>query len=225
MPRAGALIALEGSDDVVLDTLLERLYRWLRGKGIPVERAEAPTRSPIGALLRLQQQGRLRLDPPCRALLWTADRLDQLSHLEVREARAGDQVGPGMVFLAPGGYHMTVATNGEIQLDQGPTECGVRPSVNVTMESAARVYGGTVLGVVLTGMGSDGTRGATMIKGAGGKVIVQDEGTCAVYGMPASVVEAGKADKVMPLPYIADEIVQMCHERSARPKQRAKAKV
>ena len=154
-----------------------------------------------------------------------ADRLDQLSHLDVREARTGDQVGPGMVFLAPGGYHMTVATNGEVQLNQGPTECGVRPSVNVTMESAARVYGASVLGVVLTGMGSDGTRGSTLIKGAGGKVIVQDEDTCAVYGMPASVVEAGKADKLLPLPYIADEIVQICRERGARSKQRAKARV
>ena len=64
-----------------------------------------------------------------------------------------------------------------------------------------------------------------MIKGAGGKVIVQDEDTCAVYGMPASVVEAGKADKVLPLPYIADEIVQICRERGARSKQRAKARV
>jgi len=80
MPRAGMLIALEGSDDVVLDTLLERLYRWLRGEGVPVERAEAPTRSPIGALLRLERQGRLRFDPACLALLWTADRLDQLGH-------------------------------------------------------------------------------------------------------------------------------------------------
>jgi hypothetical protein len=78
MPRAGTLIVLEGSDNVVLDTLLERLYRWLREEGVPVERAEAPTRSPIGALLRLQQQGRLHLDPACLALLWTADRLDQL---------------------------------------------------------------------------------------------------------------------------------------------------
>jgi thymidylate kinase len=78
VPQAGALIALEGGDDLVLDTLLERLYRWLRGEGVLIERAEAPTRSPIGALLRLQRQVRLQLDPSCQALLWTADRLDQL---------------------------------------------------------------------------------------------------------------------------------------------------
>lgn len=96
MPRAGALIALEGHDDVVLDTLLERLYRWLRGEGIAAERAEAPTRSPIGALLRLQRQGRLQLAPPCQALLWTADRLDQLG----REGGLRASLAEGCVVLA-----------------------------------------------------------------------------------------------------------------------------
>jgi thymidylate kinase len=96
MPRSGALIALEGGDDVVLDTLLERLYRWLRREGVAVERAEAPTRSPIGALLRLQRQGRLQLDPPCQALLWTADRLDQLG----REDGLRASLAQGCVVLA-----------------------------------------------------------------------------------------------------------------------------
>lgn len=96
MPPAGTLIALEGSDDVVLDTLLERLYRWLRGEGVPVERAEAPTRSPIGALLRLERQGRLHLDPACLALLWTADRLDQLG----REDGLRASLAEGRVVLA-----------------------------------------------------------------------------------------------------------------------------
>jgi thymidylate kinase len=95
MPRAGTLIALEGSD-VVLDTLLERLCRWLRGEGVPVERAEAPTRSPIGALLRLQRHGRLPLDPACLALLWTADRLDQLG----REGGLRASLDQGRVVLA-----------------------------------------------------------------------------------------------------------------------------
>lgn len=145
-----------------------------------------------------------------------ADRLDQLSQVEVREARTGDRMAPGVAYLAPGGYHMTVSTKGEIHLDQGPAECGVRPSVNVTMESAARAYGASCLGVVLTGMGSDGTRGAVLIKAAGGSVIVQDEETCAVYGMPASVVDAGKADRVLSLPLIADEIAQICREKAGR---------
>jgi two-component system chemotaxis response regulator CheB len=70
------------------------------------------------------------------------------------------------------------------------------------------------VGVVLTGMGSDGTRGATLIKKAGGAVIVQDEATCSVYGMPASVVEAGKADRVLPLPKMAEEITYLCQEKT-----------
>jgi len=96
MPRAGTLIALEGSDEVVLDTLLERLYRWLREEGFSTERAEAPTRSPIGALLRLERQGRLRFDPACLALLWTADRLDQLG----REGGLRTSLDAGCVVLA-----------------------------------------------------------------------------------------------------------------------------
>jgi thymidylate kinase len=96
VPRTGILVALEGSDVVVLDTLLERLYRWLRGEGVPVERAEAPTRSPIGALLRLRRQGRLQLDPSCQALLWTADRLDQLG----REDGLRASLAEGRVVLA-----------------------------------------------------------------------------------------------------------------------------
>jgi len=96
MPRAGTLIALEGSDVAVLDALLERLYRWLREEGVPVERAEAPTRSPIGALLRLERQGRLELDPSCLALLWAADRLDQLG----REDGLRTALDQGCVVLA-----------------------------------------------------------------------------------------------------------------------------
>jgi thymidylate kinase len=96
MPRAGTLIALEGSDATVLDALLERLSRWLREEGVPVERAEAPTRSPIGALLRLERQGRLELDLACQALLWAADRLDQLG----REGGLRASLEQGCVVLA-----------------------------------------------------------------------------------------------------------------------------
>jgi dTMP kinase len=78
MPPNGKLIALEGPDGALLDTQVERLYRWLREKGIRVEQTQAPTRGPIGALLRLEQQGRLHFDPTSLALLWTADRMDHL---------------------------------------------------------------------------------------------------------------------------------------------------
>jgi two-component system chemotaxis response regulator CheB len=84
------------------------------------------------------------------------------------------------------------------------------------MESAAAVYGASTLGVVLTGMGSDGTRGAGLIKAAGGEVIAQDASTSAVYGMPKSVAEAGHADNIVPLPRIASEIVRRCRARPRR---------
>ncbi|MDY6892690.1 MAG: chemotaxis response regulator protein-glutamate methylesterase [Chloroflexota bacterium] len=145
-----------------------------------------------------------------------ADRLNQISEITVKEAQSGDLIWPGQALLAPGGYHMIIAKNGKIGLDKGPTECGVRPSVNITMESVARVYGNSSLGVVLTGMGSDGTRGATLIKAAGGNVIVEDKSTCAIYGMPGSVVEAGAADKVLPLHMMAREITRTCGKKADR---------
>ena len=141
-----------------------------------------------------------------------AERLNSESALEVKEAEEGDQISPGRVLLAPGGYHMIVAKNGVVALNQEPPECAVRPAVNVTMAAAARFFGRAVLGVVLTGMGSDGTRGAAAIKAAGGQVIVEAESTCAVYGMPKSVVDAGHADKAMPLNRVAEEIIRICGE-------------
>ena len=139
-----------------------------------------------------------------------AQRLDQTSELEVKEAEAGDVLRAGRILLAPGGYHMKVTDSGEIDLDLAPQECGVRPSLNVTIESVVQVYGSSSLGVVLTGMGHDGARGSALIKAAGGQVAVEDESTCAVYGMPKAVVDAGHADRVVPLPLMAQEIVRMC---------------
>ena len=150
-----------------------------------------------------------------------ANRLNELSQIDVKEAQVGDLVGPGMALLAPGDYHMTIGMDGRIDLNQGPAECGVRPSVNATMEAVARVYRAASVGVVLTGMGSDGTRGASLIKKAGGAVIVQDEATCSVYGMPASVVEAGKADRVLPLPKMAAEITYLCQAKAGRGERNA----
>lgn len=139
-----------------------------------------------------------------------AERLNEASELDVREAKKGDILKPGYVYIAPGGSHMTVDANGRIDLNQGPQECGLRPAVNVTMESAVKVYGDAVLGVVLTGMGSDGTRGAGIIQKAGGQIIVEHESTCVVYGMPKSIVEADLADSILPLPRIASEVIARC---------------
>ena len=97
----------------------------------------------------------------------------------------------------------------------------MRPSANVAMESVAQVYGAAAIGVILTGMGRDGTRGAGLIRAAGGKVIAQDEPSSVVYGMPKSVVREGYADRVVPLSRIASEVIRMC---AARPQhEEAKA--
>ncbi len=139
-----------------------------------------------------------------------AERLDQSSEIHVREAQEGDRVEAGTILLAPGGHHMTLTKNGTIALNQEPQVCGVRPAVDVTMKSVAPLYRASTLGVVLTGMGADGTQGAASIKAAGGTVIVEDESTCAIYGMPKSIVDAGYADQVVPLHKMARKIAALC---------------
>lgn len=139
-----------------------------------------------------------------------AERLDQASPMKVREAEVGDTLRPGQALVAPGNFHMTVARHGVVALNQDPPVWGVRPSVDVTLESVVKAYGKSAHTVVLTGMGCDGTRGATLVKGAGGRVVVEHESTCAVYGMPKSIVEAGAADVILPLQKIADEIERLC---------------
>lgn len=135
-----------------------------------------------------------------------AERLDGISAIRVKEAEPGDILIPGLAILAPGGYHMTVTRSGKVSLNQGPQIHGVRPSVDVTMESAVKSYGSSTMAVVLTGMGIDGTHGAGLIKSAGGKVLVEDESTCIVYGMPKSIVDAGYADAVLPLHQMAERV-------------------
>lgn len=142
-----------------------------------------------------------------------AESLNKASALTVEEARPGRVIVSGKVYVAPGGVHMVVSRGGSIRLNLDDPECSVRPSANLTMESAAAAYGDGTLGVVLTGMGSDGTRGAGLIRKAGGEVIAEAESTCVVYGMPKSVVQAGYADRVVPLPHIAAEIAQACRAR------------
>ena len=145
-----------------------------------------------------------------------AERLNGIVALPVEEAQYGSKLTPGRVLIAPANFHMILDRSGEVRLTSGEKECGVRPSIDVTMESAAEVYGSATVGVVLTGMGSDGTRGAGVIKEAGGRVIVQDEASSVVYGMPRSVVEAGYADRVVPLGRVASEVVRACQTGSAR---------
>ena len=142
-----------------------------------------------------------------------AERLSQVSQVDVEEAEEGSIVSKGRILVAPGDFHMLIEGGGKIKLDQGPHVLGVRPAVDVTMKSAASKFGEAVIGVVLTGMGIDGTKGSSYIKAAGGKVLAQDEATSAVYGMPMSVVKAGYADQVLPLHKIADGITKACASR------------
>lgn len=138
-----------------------------------------------------------------------AQRLNDLSPLMVQEASDGDRLARGLALLAPGDFHMEIMNNKRVKLTKEPRRNHVRPAVDITMETAAQHFGKSVLGVVLTGMGSDGTDGARLIKQNGGRIVVEDESTSVVYGMPRSVVEAGLADKVVPLPTVANTIVEI----------------
>jgi len=148
-----------------------------------------------------------------------ADRLNSCSPLSVREGEAGKVLEPGQVWIAPGNYHLTVAPKGTqvvLNLNQDPPENSCRPAVDVLFRSVSQVYGPNVLGVVMTGMGSDGTRGARHIREVGGEIMVQDEASSVVWGMPGAVVSAGAADKICPLQEISQEIVRRVTSGRAR---------
>ena len=142
-----------------------------------------------------------------------AAKLNELSRLEVREAAEGDEVKPGYVFLAPAGRHLTLKrdASGKVitHLDAKPFDMLHRPAVDVLFKSAAEVYGNRVLGVVMTGMGSDGKQGAAWIKSQGGLVFTEAESSCVVYGMPCVVVEAGLSDKSVALEDMAHAIMEV----------------
>jgi two-component system chemotaxis response regulator CheB len=156
-----------------------------------------------------------------------AERLNTLSALRVREAADGDMVTQGEVLIAPGGRHLLVNSRKRMMISDAPPVWGVRPAVDVLMTSAAETYGAACVGVILTGMGQDGARGAALIRRAGGRTLAQDEDTCVVYGMPKAAVEQGGVDLVVPLPQIAATIVQIVrspapHAASAEPKRMEK---
>jgi two-component system, chemotaxis family, protein-glutamate methylesterase/glutaminase len=142
-----------------------------------------------------------------------AAKLNELSPLEVREAAEGNEVKTGRVFLAAAGRHLLVQrdASGKVvtHLDARPFSMLHRPSVDVLFQSAAEVYGNRVLGVVMTGMGSDGKQGAAWIKAQGGLIFTEAESSCVVYGMPAVVMEAGLSDKSVALPDMARAIMEV----------------
>ncbi|HKR23470.1 MAG TPA: chemotaxis-specific protein-glutamate methyltransferase CheB [Pyrinomonadaceae bacterium] len=142
-----------------------------------------------------------------------AAKLNEQSTLEVREAAAGDEIKAGRVLLAPAGRHITFIqeANGKIvtHLDARPFNTLHKPSVDVLFQSAAEVYGNRVLGVVMTGMGSDGKQGAAWIKSQGGLIFTEAESSCVVYGMPSVVVEAGLSDQSVALEDMAHAIMEV----------------
>jgi two-component system chemotaxis response regulator CheB len=142
-----------------------------------------------------------------------ANRLNDISPLKVVEAQEGDLVAAGVVLIAPAGRHLTLLrqANGTVvtHLDFRPFDTLHRPAVDVLFHSAAEVFGDRTLGVVMTGMGSDGKQGAAWIKAQGGLIFTEAESTCVVYGMPRSVDEANLSDKSVPLNQMAKAILEV----------------
>lgn len=148
------------------------------------------------------------MPPPFTAAM--AQRLDAHCALMVREAQEDDTITNGKVLIAPGGKHLRINANGRITLSDAPPLWGVRPAVDPMMEDCAQHFGSACLGVILTGMGHDGTAGLARIHHEGGQTIAQDEPTSVVYGMPRSAVEAGIIDQILPLSSIAGSIRTWC---------------
>lgn len=146
-----------------------------------------------------------------------AERLTKMSKIPTVEAQAGMVLEPGRAWVAPGNHHMVVGRESgrwQLQVNQDPPENACRPAVDPLLRSVTRSHGRHSLAVILTGMGQDGLRGCESLRSAGGQVIAQDEATSVVWGMPGFVARAGLADRVLPLPMMAREIVRRVrHER------------
>ena len=149
-----------------------------------------------------------------------ANRLNGMCNIGVVEASHGEIVQPGIAYIAPGDFHMSVRRQGVrliIELDQAPPENSCRPAVDVLFRSLAQNYGPSLSATILTGMGQDGLRGCEIVRDAGGTIQVQDEATSVVWGMPGVVANAGLADKVIPLEEIATHLMQQASVKRVRP--------
>jgi two-component system, chemotaxis family, protein-glutamate methylesterase/glutaminase len=142
---------------------------------------------------------------PAQFTLALAKRLDEQTQIKVVEAKQGDVLMPGTVYIAPGGMHIRTLPNG-VQLAEDKGESAYKPSVDVVGQSVLESYGKNVLAVMLTGMGNDGTQAYVKLKQTGAHIIAQDQASCVVYGMPRAVVEAGGASEVLPLDKIGGRI-------------------
>jgi two-component system chemotaxis response regulator CheB len=139
-----------------------------------------------------------------------AERLNQLCAVDVREARDGDRVRPGLVLIAPGNRHTMINRNGAqymVRVVDGPLVARHRPSVDVLFRSVAQAAGANAVGVIMTGMGDDGADGLLEMKKAGAATIAQDEATSVVFGMPKVAIERGAVDEILPLQRITQAIL------------------
>jgi len=129
-----------------------------------------------------------------------SERLDKQSSVSVKEAENGDRLGPGKVFIAPGGKQMMLDRTGStIKIIEGDDRVNYKPCVDITFASLANTFSGKILAVILTGMGSDGCEGARLLKNKGAAIWSQDQESCVVYGMPAAVAKANLSDEIVPL--------------------------
>lgn len=139
-----------------------------------------------------------------------AQRLNSICAMEVREAKDGDRVIPGLALIAPGGRHMMLRRSGaqyRVEVVDGPLVNRHKPSVDVLFRSVAQAAGRNALGIIMTGMGDDGARGMREMHEAGATTVAEDESTCVVFGMPKEAIKQGGVDKVVPLNHIPREII------------------
>lgn len=139
-----------------------------------------------------------------------SDRLDSTSKIGIKEAEEGDVLTRGWAYIAPGDYHMTIVKEKDnlvVRLNQKPQVMGLRPTVDILMESVANITGYLKIGIILTGMGSDGAKGIVKMKKSNSYTISQDESTSVVYGMPKAAIATDCIDEVLPLDKIADKII------------------
>jgi len=157
---------------------------------------------------------------PAHFSLAFAQRLNELCAFEVREARNGDVVSPGLALVAPGGFHLVLDWRGAayaVRLSEGPRIHYQRPAVDVLFGSAVKAGAAPhALAVLLTGMGSDGATSLLELRNAGARTIAQDEASCVVFGMPREAIRLGAAETVLPLDHIAAHVERFAHERTAR---------
>lgn len=132
--------------------------------------------------------------------------LAEVSQIKVKEAEAGEIIVPGQLYVCPGSHHLRVSPTGRISLDEGPRVGGYRPCADLTFESTAEYAGPMTIGVILTGMGNDGSKGVQIIRSVGGHVIAQDESTAVIFGMPQEAIKTGMVDQVLPMEAIYQAI-------------------